>query len=381
MIWPDSLLVVLPEGLLLSAGALLLSAGPGRSRWDGWRPELAWLASLLALGAVFLRAPWLDLTTVGAPLTVIVATLAALTLARGSGSPGARGCGWLLVGAALLLRLATWPGSRSAPLVLGALLVPAAALALERRASGRSSPARWAWVAVALPAALLVAVEGLVARAALPAQGVVWAGAIWLTLGHLLAARASSFGVACRWIVMAQSGALLVVAGLCAQRPETWGVLSAAIVATAVPSLGLLALAALVEHERDLTGSTTGLLTRNHGLALALTTCLASLVGLPLTLGFAVRVRALSLGAAEGHLAPLGLYALNMAALLALSLSLLRPLLFVPHPEREPWRADSSTTLVAGTAAVLVLSLELLCPGFGAGSLDGLVSASLGGGQ
>ena len=136
---------LLPEAALaLASGALWLSEQP---RWRGAAALGAQLAGLAALVLVLARAPALHAAYLGAPLTVLVGTAGALALGRVEGfSPRLRAL--LVLAAALLLRLATFPAAGASPLLAAALVVPAAALA--RR--GPPGPAALAWLCVALPA-------------------------------------------------------------------------------------------------------------------------------------------------------------------------------------------------------------------------------------
>jgi NADH:ubiquinone oxidoreductase subunit 2 (subunit N) len=200
-----------------------------------------------------------------------------------------------------------------------------------------------------------------------PAVG-AWTGALVVCLGHALAARAPrvlGFGGG---VLLAQAGALTVLASLSA-RGAVFGVLPGALVASALPCLGLVGvISILCESRRGRpVAECAGLLPRNRWLAAALVLSLLGLVGLPLTVGFAPRVRLVMAGAGAGLLAPVGLVVINAVVLLVLSLRLLRPLLHVRATESEPFVGESGATLLTALTAAAVVVSELAWPGFGGG--------------
>ncbi|MGE0711187.1 MAG: hypothetical protein AB7N76_37260 [Planctomycetota bacterium] len=352
--------VVVPEGALACAGLGLL-LGPRELPRAGAGELGARVALLVALLGALARAPH-RLDQLGAPLCVLGGAAALLVLARARAgearTPDARGCGLALLGAAALLRSATWPGAGTAPLCAAVGLTIAVLLS---RGGGLGSPAGLAFLGVALPAGVLPGVERLVARGALQPAPLAWAGALTLCAGHALAARRAGLAWLARGVVLAQAGGLALLAALSA-RAAIPGALAGGLVAAAVPVVGLLATAALDRREPP-----AGLARRNPWLAAALLLSLLTLVGLPLTLGWGAKVRLLTAGAATGLLAPVGLALLNAVVLLALALRALSPLLYGEAREPEPWVGDSGATLLAAGAAAAAVGLELCWPGLGAG--------------
>ncbi|HBP21415.1 MAG TPA: hypothetical protein DEA08_26960, partial [Planctomycetes bacterium] len=202
------------------------------------------------------------------------------------------------------------------------------------------------------------------------AAALAWAGALALGAAHLQAGRAQSLLGFARWVSLAQAAGLLLSAGLLARAPDAFGALDGAVLAAGLPTLGLLAVAGLAAEAGDPEtrwASCAGLAGRNRALVGALALSLLALAGLPLTIGFAAKVRLIQSGASTGQLLPVGLALLNAVVLAGLSLWVLRPLTHHEAREREPWVGDSATTLLCLGACAGVLAGGLWWPGLGAG--------------
>lgn len=371
---PAALFVHLPELACALGGAGIL--GARASSADTPVARRAACASLaLCLVGLLARAPRIEaplapaaLGFLGLPLLVWLALVCGAQLARRDRgpAPGAQ-LGWLLLGGAPALRLATWPSGASAPFALGLLGLALAGLAWSARRDGLHAGIYGAGL-VALGAALAGAIQALTWAGKLPVAGVAWGGALLACGASVNGLQAKSARGALLGASGAQLGLLILAAGLSAHHP-VFGALGGAAWAWLLPLLPLWALVSGLEERR---GTQLGHLATNRAQLWAAWVSAAALWGAPLTPGFSARLGFAQAGfraGGEGGVAwAVALSGLALALLGALGLrTLLRFGARRGDPVREPWVFDSRAALLACSLPYALLAAELWRPGFASG--------------